>query len=60
MTINLTKFQLMVVLNSPAKIAFRRAIVLTSKGLALRSDSTVRISSTEVKFFPMGITFDLE
>jgi hypothetical protein len=60
MTINLTKFQLMVVLNSPAKIAFRRAIVLTSKGLALRSDSTVRISSTEVTFFPMGITFDLE
>jgi hypothetical protein len=50
----------MVVLNSPAKIAFRRAIVLTSKGLALRSDSTVRISSTEVTFFPMGITFDLE
>jgi hypothetical protein len=27
---------------------------------SLRSDCTVRISSTEVKFFPMGITFDLE
>ena len=26
----------------------------------LRSDSMVRISSTEVKFFPMGITSDLE
>ena len=35
MTINLTKFQLMVVLYSPSKIALRRAIALTSEGLAL-------------------------
>jgi len=37
MAINLTKFQLMVVLISPAKVAFRRAIALTSEGLALNA-----------------------
>jgi hypothetical protein len=33
--INLTEFQLMVVLNSLAKIALRRDIAFASKGLAL-------------------------
>jgi hypothetical protein len=34
MLIMYTNFQLMVVFNSPAKVAFRRAIALASKGLA--------------------------
>ena len=35
MPINLTEFQLMIALNSPAKIALRRAVAFASKGLAL-------------------------
>ena len=33
MLINLTNFQLMVAFNSPAKVAFRRAIAVASEGL---------------------------
>jgi len=33
--INLTEFQLMIVLNSPAKIALRRAVAFASEGLFL-------------------------